>query len=211
MRPLGQEKSAWERKNEANKVNVRWFLTIAIFSYLAYLLATDRAREIGGALSLNWLYIGGLAAAMIALNLLCTIYLFLVKKRDWRMNPLVKYVTMTADLIMTSFLLVPTGGNESKFFVVYFIVIVSNGLRYGMRLSVFGVLVFNACYLGVLIHQFYPGLRISGMENETLKVVGFWVVGLYVGYLARRFELLQGQVEKYQKLVRDLMEQRRDA
>ena len=210
MLRLGQEKAAWELKNEANKINVRWFLIVIIFAYLAYLLKTGQAREIGNIKIFNWYYITAVAVGLSLFNLLCMIYLIMANRGKLTVSPVMKYTTMIVDFIVISLVLIPTGGNESMFFVVYFIVIVSNGLRYGMRLSIAGVLIFNICYVSILIFQFYPNLAVKGLQQEILKVAGFWLIGLYVGFLSRKFEFLQGEVEKYQRLIQQLMARKGD-
>lgn len=98
--------------------------------------------------------------------------------------------------------MIPTGGNESMFFVINYVVIVSNSLRYGMRISILGTIVMNVFYIGVLLYQYYPNLEITGVQKEILKVGGFWLVGIYTGYLSMRFETLRGEIENYQKLLK---------
>ncbi|MCB1320529.1 MAG: hypothetical protein KDK34_09770 [Leptospiraceae bacterium] len=216
---LTLERGAWELKNERNKKNVRWLLIILIGGYLAYILHTDQGNEIGATGLFNWLFIGILMGVMAFLNLMFSIYLRLSASGRIRISPVLKYITMFVDFGAVSIVLIPTGGDESMFFVVYFIVIVSNSLRYGMRLTIIGLLMFNLLYVGVLAYQ-YPGL-IAGsgechgthclnFQREVLKVSVFWVVGLYTGYIARRFEILQGEVEKYERLVERLMARRDD-
>ena len=39
---------------------------------------------------------------------------------------------------------------------------------------------------------------------EILKIAGLWTVGIYIGYLSKRFETMHGEVEKYRKIVMDL-------
>lgn len=202
MRP---EKAAWELKNERNKVNVRWLLLLLIAGYLYYLLQTGQGQEIGSTHLFNLTYIVGLTAFLATANLVFTMFLSGVARKKLRMRAGLKYISMIVDFIAISLVLLPTGGDRSIFFVVYFIVIISNSLRYGMRLALSGVFVFNLCYVAVLVYQYYPDLVIPNVQGEILKVSVFWVVGLYTGYIARRFQILQGEVEKYEDLVRRLM------
>ncbi|MCB1315931.1 MAG: hypothetical protein KDK27_08255 [Leptospiraceae bacterium] len=216
---LTLERGAWELKNERNKKNVRWLLIILIGGYLAYILHTDQGNEIGATGLFNWLFIGILMGVMAFLNLMFSIYLRLSASGRIRISPVLKYITMFVDFGAVSIVLIPTGGDESMFFVVYFIVIVSNSLRYGMRLTIIGLLMFNLLYVGVLAYQYPDLIAGSGechgphclnFQREVLKVSVFWVVGLYTGYIARRFEILQGEVEKYERLVERLMARRDD-
>lgn len=90
------------------------------------------------------------------------------------------------------------------FFLLYLIVILSNGIRYGMRLSIIGLLVFNFLYVAVLFYQFYPDLTIPSFQKEVLKIIGIWFVGIYTGYLSRRFEILHNEVEKYKLMIQKM-------
>ena len=211
MLRLNQERAAWELKNETNKINVRWFLMLVITSYLGYVLESGQAQKIGNTRILTWYFILAILAGMSVLNLIFFLYTLRVRMKGTEVSRVLKYITMTTDLVAVSLLVTATQGSQSNFFVVYFIVMVSNGLRYGMRMSLFGVLVFNMCYVGVLVFEFQGRLDdVPGRQTEVLKVAGVWLVGLYVGYLARRFEMLRGEVEKYQRLVEELMA-RKDA
>lgn len=205
-------RSAYERRNEKNKAAVRWFLVLLIGGYLAYLLSSGQTEGIdssGNAAGLfNWVYIGAVTGFFAGLNLLFSLYLYFTSGEKRTLHPGFKYLTTFFDFLAVSFVVLPTGGSESMLFVIYFVVIVSNGLRYGMRLALFGVLCFNLLYVLLLAFQYYPELTLPNMQREVLKVFGFWLVGLYIGYLARRYELLQGEVEKYRLLVEKLMARR---
>lgn len=200
------ERAAWECKNEKNKANVRWLLILVVAAYLTYLLRTGKAEEVGANHLFHWTFIAALAGAMIALNLGFSIYLALASAGRAPMAPAFKYLTMLTDFVAVSLTLIPTGGDESKFYVVYFIIIVSNSLRYGMRLALAGLFMFNLCYVAVLAYQHFPEFRTTNLHAEILKVAGFWIVGLYTGYVARRFSILQGEVERYERLVKKLMQ-----
>lgn len=194
------EKALWEIKNEKNKANVRWLLVLLVSGYFAYLISTpDTVRGP----FLNWFYVGAVTLFVVFVNLSVTL-LIREGAQSGRFHAAVKYVTMAADLTAISLALIFSGGSESMFFPVYFVVIVSNALRYGMRLAITGVVVFNVLYVLVLVHQYYPHMNIPGFQKEILKVGGFWLIGLYTGYLSRRFEMLQGEVEQYQRLLKEM-------
>lgn len=201
------EKAAWELKNEKNKAGVRWLLVVLIGGYLGSLLQNGGVLP-GADRLFSWYYIGAVTAFVAILNLAVTLYILRAKDQG-TFHPAVKYLTMVTDLVAVSLVLLPTGGSESMFFLVYFVIIVSNALRYGMRLAVLGVLVFNILYVLVLAYQYAPNFEIPGFQKEVLKVSGVWLIGLYTGYLARRFEMLQGEVEKYQKLLASLMAEKK--
>ena len=195
----------WEMKNEKNKAGVRWLIVFIFAPYLSYLLATGRANEIGSERIFNGYYIGSLTAFIALVNLWTLWKLHQGKNGNWSIYT--KYITMIADFLAVALSLIPTGGNESVFFTINYVVIVSNSLRYGMRMAIAGVFTMNLFYVGVLAYQFFPQLYIPGAQKEILKLSGFWLVGIYTGYLSRRFENLRGEVEKYQKLLAEALKQ----
>ena len=60
-------------------------------------------------------------------------------------------MTTGTDLAVITFLVAVTGGSASPFYYVYFIVLVSNSIRYGMAMAVFVALAFNITYVVVLL------------------------------------------------------------
>lgn len=190
-------------KNEKNKAGVRWLIVLIIAPYLSYLLATGKASEIGHERIFNWYYISTLIFFIIAVNLWVLWQIKRGQKGVWHTST--KYITMAADFLAVALVLVPTGGNESMFFIINFVVIVSNSLRYGMRMALAGSFIMNFCYLGVVLWQYYPDFKIASIQKEILKLGGFWLVGIYTGYLSRRFEILRGEVEKYQQLLAEAL------
>lgn len=196
----------WDLSNEINKVNVRWFLIVAISVYLFYLLQGGQTgvavfNDVKGTYNLS--FIAALFVCTSSLNLLYHLYLRRRKKLESNISPVWKYITMGGDFVLVTLILLPTGGDESMFFFVYFIVIVSNGIRYGMRLAIAGVLIFNISYFGALMYQYYPETSLPGFQKEFLKVLGVWAVGLYIGYLSQRFEALHTELTVYQKMLKE--------
>jgi len=196
------DRSDWEIKNEKNKMHVRWLLIVLVGGYFSYLLYYG-IKGFDSEL-FNWTFVGTVTGSLAAVNFLVSWELSRARKKG-SLPRIVKYLTMIIDFIAISLILLPTGGEKSIFFVVYFIVIVSNAIRYGMKVAVAGVFAFNFCYMGVLIFLYFPYVTMPDIRTEVLKVVGFWLVGIYTGYLARRFQILQGEVEKYELLVKRLM------
>ena len=205
---MDAERRQWEVKNERNKTHVRWVLVLAIAAYLSYLIRSGRAGEIASTELLSWTFIAATTGAMSLLNLVFSIIISRAAGKGRGVSPLLKYATMAVDFLGVTAVLLVTGGNESYFFMVYLIVIISNGMRYGMKMAIAGALLFNALYVLALVYQFWPEMQIEGLQRELLKISALWMVSLYVGYLARRFERLQGEVERYQKLTAALMERR---
>jgi hypothetical protein len=202
MRTL--ERVNWEIKNEKNKVGVRWLLFFIIVPYLSFLLATDRATEIGTAHIFNWYYIISVAL-FVALSNIWVTWIIHRAVRTSELNPSVKYLTMVADFLAVALVMIPTGGSDSMFFVINFVVIVSNGLRYGLRIAILGTIVMNVFYIGIIGFQTYPDRELANVQKELLKLGGFWLVGIYTGYLSLRFEILRGEVDHYQKLLAEAL------
>ncbi|MCZ8154736.1 MAG: hypothetical protein O9264_01345 [Leptospira sp.] len=201
------QKSAWEIRNEKNKAGVRWLLVFLIVPYLSFLLLTGRSVEIGHANVFNWFYVISVATFVVSVNLLVTYILFGAIKRG-SIHPSVKYFTMIADFLAVALVMIPTGGHDSMFFAINYIVIVSNSLRYGLRISILGTIVMNFFYIGVLAIEHYPDKEIVGIQKEILKVGGFWLIGIYTGYLSMRFEMLRGEIEHYQKLLAEALQKK---
>ncbi len=193
--------SDWDLENELNKVNVRWFMIVIISGYLFYLLGTGSNifGDVKGTFSYS--YIATLALISGGCNMIYHLILYRIKKLERSIHPAWKYISMAADFLLVTCILLPTGGDESMFFLVYFVVIVSNGIRYGMRLAVAGVLLFNLLYFAALFYQYYPERSLPAFQTQFLKVIGVWLVGLYIGYLSQRFEALQHEISVYRKLL----------
>lgn len=194
------EQVEWELTNERNKANVRWLLIVVIAPYLTYRLLAGQSSQPGSSPLFSQATILSLIIFSVSANLALTL-MIARSRRTERFHPSIKYLTMIMDLTIVSALLLPTGGSASMFFVVYFVVLVSNALRYGTRMAIATILALNLMYVAVLSVQYFPQEVPDDLQNEILKVAGFWLVGLYAGYLSRRFELLRGEVERYQKLL----------
>ncbi len=198
---MSPRKARYELRNEKNKVHVRWLVVLVIAGYFGYVLLTGKEAEIGASRHFTWPVTSAITGTLAFLNIILTAFLDRVLKGKASMHPFIKYATMFCDFAAVSLVLAITGGDQSMLFVVYFVVIVSNAIRYGMKLALAALIVFNVCYVAVLMYQYYPELRPGSLQKEILKVSGFWLVGLYTGYLARRFEILHGEVERYQELL----------
>lgn len=194
----------WEIRNEKNKASVRWVLVGAIGAYLSYLLWRGETVSRAGAVFFNAAYILSVLAFAVIFNGAVSLWLIRALKQE-RIGRQVKYLTMAADFLLVALVLVPTGGSESLLYPLNYVIIVSNALRYGMSIAITGTVTMNVFYLGVLAHQYWPHTQIPGFHQEILKVSGFWLVGIYTGYLSRRYEILRGEVEHYQKLLSDAL------
>ena len=200
---MNREKALWEIRNEKNKASVRWLLVLAIGAYLIYLL-DHGGNAVAGATVFNLTYVLAVLGFAVAFNGTLTWLLWRALKKE-RIGRWVKYITMTCDFMLVALVLIPTGGSHSLLYPLNYVIIVSNALRYGMTVALTGTFTMNLFYLGVLANQYWPQTHIPGFHQEVLKIAGFWLVGVYTGYLSRRYEVLRGEVERYQKLLSEAL------
>lgn len=201
---MSHEKALWEIRNEKNKASVRWILVATIGGYLTYLLYHGGPTTVGAAATFDATYIFSLLGVAVFVNSLLMLYLMRAQKRE-SISAWVKFITMAWDFLLIALVLIPTGGSQSFFYPINYVVIVSNALRYGMGIALAGTFMMNIFYLGVLANQYWPQMQIPGFHQEVLKVAGFWLVGIYTGYLSRRYEILRGEVERYQGLLNEAL------
>ncbi len=173
-----------EQQIERSKVVVRWVVSAALLVGVSYL----RSR---GQTPVSWTFIFALAGAVVVLNL---VYGRILRTGAPRW---LKYVTTATDLALLSFLVSFTGGGGSVFYFAYFIVLVSNSMRYGMGMAVYVATVYNLFYAGVLLVRPTSG----DLTVEAVKIFLFWGVALYAGYLAMRFQRQTRILESYEETI----------
>ena len=160
-----------EQHIERSKIVARWIIAAALFTGVAYL-------KYQGEIPVPWGVILVLTVVVAVLNLLFWALLRRLAPR-W-----LKYVTTATDLGLLSVLVGSTGGSASVFYFAYFLVLVSNSIRYGMGMALYVATMFNLAYVAVLV--VYPP---SGtLTVEAVKILTFWGVAIYAGYLAMRFQ-----------------------
>jgi K+-sensing histidine kinase KdpD len=111
-----------------------------------------------------------------------------------------RFATTGLDLLVISVLVGASGGSASPFYYVYFIVLVSNSVRYGMAMAVYVALVFNMAYVAVLVVHPVAG----DLTAEGVKILTFWGVALYAGYLAARYRRQARILEAYEETIERL-------
>lgn len=176
-----------EREIERSKVLVRWIVAAAAFAAVAYLKQQD-------AIDVSWATILFLTAILVVLNL--TYWAILRTGAP----PWLKYVTTAGDLAIVSLLVLHTGAASSVFYYTYFIVLVSNSIRYGMGMAVYVATVYNVGYVLVLLVHPPAG----DLTVEAVKILAFWGVALYAGYLAMRFQRQSRILESYEETIEHL-------
>jgi hypothetical protein len=179
-----------DRRVEQSKVAVRWLVLV-----VALLVAAHLRR--GGAIATPWTIILALGAVVAAANLAFSVVL----RRG--APPWMRYVSTAVDLAVISILLVFSGGGGSPFYYLYFIVLVSNSIRYGMAMALFVALCFNVAYVVVLVLR-PPG---GDLTAEGVKILAFWGAALYAGYLATRYQRQMRIMQSYEETIATLRSQ----
>ena len=195
-----RDQSHYELLNERNRGAVRTVLTVCVSGYLYWILRQGTGPKI-----LTPITFGILIASALVWNVAYWLYLLHVRSKQGRLHPSLKYSATLGDCALVTVLLMLTGSTESRLFLLYIIVVISAGMRYGMRPAIFSAIAFNLMY-GLLV--FYDGSEGKKVDHQTeiARVLGVWLLALYVGYLARRIEFLQNRVEQYRELVKRLTE-----
>ncbi len=173
-----------EQQIERSKVLVRWIVAVSLFAAVAYL---KRQGQVG----IPWSTILALSAVVAGLNVL---YGRILRTGA---PPWLKFVTTATDLALLSALVFFTGGAGSVFYFAYFIVLVSNSIRYGMAMALYVATIYNVTYVVVLL-----ALPVGGdLTVEAVKILTFWGVALYAGYLAMRFQRQTRILESYEETI----------
>jgi hypothetical protein len=173
-----------EQHIERSKVVVRWIIAATLLAGVLYLKRQD-------AIPIAWPIVWLLTGAVVALNLL---YWSILRRSAPRW---LKYLTTGTDLALISFLVGYTGGSASAFYVAYFVVLVSNSIRYGMGMALYVATLYNVAYVIVLVAH-PPG---SDLTVEAVKILAFWGVAMYAGYLAMRFQRQTRVLESYEETI----------
>ncbi len=176
-----------EQQIERSKVIVRWIVAAALVIAVAYL-------KRHGDVTVPWSTVAVLTGLVAALNVAYTRILRAGAPR-W-----LKYLSTGIDLLLISVLLLITGGRDSVFYYVYFVVLVSNGIRYGMPMALYVATVYNLAYVAVLLLA-PPAGRLT---IEAVKILTFWGIALYAGYLAMRFQRQTRILQSYEETIAGL-------
>jgi hypothetical protein len=176
-----------ERRIEQSKVAVRWLVLVVLLAAAFYLRR-------GAAIATPWPVILGLAGIVAVANL---VFAAMLRRGAPRW---LRYLTTALDLVVISALVAFSGGSGSPFYYVYFIVLVSNSIRYGMSMAVFVALLFNIAYVAVLLVHPVGG----DLTAEGVKILAFWGIALYAGYLAARYQRQARILEAYEETIAGL-------
>jgi len=182
-----------ELQTERSKTAARWFV-IAIMATVVY--RQQQQGVLAMPLQIFFFLLGG----TIAINLAHSLYLL----RARTCSPLYKYISVGLDLLFVTFTIRYTGFNESPFFYIYFLILVSNCIRYGVVMSLYIALLVNVLYVVTL--SLAPELRPTVLGGEGLKILAFWGVALYGGTVAARMRRHSFEIADYEETIADLKE-----
>lgn len=182
-----------ELEIERSKTVARWIgiviLTAVLYSQRA--LYGDEAMS-----ALRFIF-----GASAVVNLIHSIYLFLAKSCP----PFYKYFTVAVDLVVVTLTIRYTGFSRSPFFYAYFLLLISNSIRYGLLMSLFVAIVVNVLYVAVL--SLDKPMEPSVLGGEGLKILAFWGVALYGGVIAARMRRQAFEISAYEQTIFELREQ----
>jgi hypothetical protein len=181
-----------EQRTEQSKVTIRWIVVTVALAAVAYMRRT-------GTVDTPWAVIIALTTAITALNLGFSLVLRRGAVLPGGNLRWLRYVTTGSDLVMISVLVAYSGGSASPFYYVYFIVLVSNAVRYGMAMAIFVAIGYNVAYVAVLLAR-----PVADLTSEGAKILAFWGVAFYAGYLAARFQRQTRVLQAYEETILSL-------
>ncbi|HZT42049.1 MAG TPA: hypothetical protein VFA07_07655 [Chthonomonadaceae bacterium] len=193
--------SGWEseRDTERAKVNARWIAIVLLFGVLQWI---RRHTHSYGAIPMSDALAYGITGAALAMTTLEALYLWTPGRAAiprW-----LKYVTVLGDMVFVSVLIYYTGFTQSPFFFVYFVLLISNCLRYGLLMSLFVAAAFNILYAAALGSAPAGAVHPSVLGGEGLKILAFWAVALYGGAVSARLRRQANQLRVYEETILDL-------
>lgn len=183
-----------ERDTERAKISIRVMAIVILLATAFWLRRNDAQTTISNTLLL------GLALSAIVMTVAEAWFLY--RPGCETIPRWFKYVTVTGDMAFVSILIFDTGASRSPFFFVYFVFLISNCLRYGLRMSLFVALLFNILYATVL--GLTPVAQASVQGGEGLKFLAFWMTAFYGGSVSERFRRQANQLRVYEETLLEL-------
>jgi hypothetical protein len=176
-----------ELEIERNKTIARWFGIVCLTGLLYWQRGQfDAANRV----SLEWV-----VGAVILINLFHTVYLFNVQTCP----AVYKYISVGLDALLLTITIRYTGFSRSPFFFMYFLLLISNCIRYGLLMSLYIAALVNVFYAVVL--SLGPDLEPTVLGGEGLKILAFWGVALYGGSVAARIRRQAFEIEAYEDTI----------
>jgi hypothetical protein len=182
-----------ECETERSKTIARWFGIVL----LAGLLSWERRHA---ATDITDTVYYGIVGGISAVNLAHTLYLFRAK-----VCPVFyKYISVGLDLVFLTVTIRFTGFNQSPFFYVYFVILVSNCIRYGLLMSLYIAVLVNIFYAVTLALAPPDQMQPTVLGGEGLKILVFWGVALYGGAVAARIRRQAFEIAAYEDTIAEL-------
>lgn len=187
-----------ERDTERAKVNARWFAVAILFGALLWIRSHN--AEVAANLSplTVWILLGFALGKTIGESL------YLWHPHRQTIPAWLKYWTVGGDMAFISALVYYTGYARSPFFFVYFVILISNCLRYGLLMSLYVAGMFNLLYVLVLGLAPETERMPSVLGGEGLKIMAFWAVALYGGAVSARLRRQANQLRVYEETIAEL-------
>jgi hypothetical protein len=180
---------------ERSKAVARWF-GIAV---LAIVIQWQRRNSLVSISDGSFYTLVGGAAFV---NLAHSLYL----ARSSSISPLFKYVTTGLDVLLVTVAIAWTGYSRSPFFYVYFLLLISNCMRYGFGMSLYLATLVNVLYASTLSLAPADEREAAVLGGEGLKILGFWAVALYGGGIAARMRRSAHVIAAYEDTIAELKE-----
>lgn len=181
-----------ECQTERSKAVARWF-AIAALAVLAH------RQRLDGVITMPFSLFAALLGCAVGVNLFHSLYLL----RAPACSRFYKYISVGLDLVGLTVLIAYSGRNESPYFYVYFVILVSNCIRYGLVMSLYIAVGVNLLYplaLSAGPHQ----LRSTVVGGEGLKLLAFWGVALYGGAVSARIRRHLYEMAAYEETIAEL-------
>ncbi|RME45768.1 MAG: sensor histidine kinase [Deltaproteobacteria bacterium] len=184
-----EEFVAREREtSEASQRRVRWILAATVFAFLV---------------SGRWL--GVVAVSPVVILLLTGGYALtnamLARGGSHRKVSRTRLLLgSTADIVLLSALVEMTGGTQSPLFLLYFFLILANGVRYGREVIFFTFVLTSFAYSIILLFSLLQAVQRPGFEMEgfllpeIFKMIVLLGVSFYV-------TLLSGELEEKERSI----------
>ena len=178
---------------ERSKVVARWFGIVVLAAVLEW-------QRHNGLICMPRTVFFTLVGGTALVNLLHTVYL----ARCREISPLLKYVTTGLDALLVTVTISWTGYTRSPFFYVYFVLLVSNCMRYGFGMALYLATLVNVLYAGALSFAPAAERETAVLGGEGLKLLGFWAVAIYGGSIAARMRRSAHVIAAYEDTIAEL-------
>lgn len=173
--------------NEKERAKIRWATIIVLVTIVL----------IGNSIGFSYMPIPTLILLTAAISLANLIQLQLLQRRN--VHICMRCLLTIIDIVGITYVTYYTGGTASAFYLLYFLHIVSSGLRYGTRDSLFTIIVVNLAYVGMVGYVIYVDRVATTFMLEFIKILLLVLISLHASFVttSKRKEL----IEQYEQLA----------